>query len=75
MNLIDLQEWFGKIISQPLTPGHHLPEASKKESIRYIAPSPCLEPGKRIEIYYRQYWWRLIKSLQTNFPTLVRCQY
>lgn len=64
--------WFGKTIAQPLSSDHTLPEHSRNEADRYIAASPTLEPHERIELYYQQYWWRLLKCLNTNFPTLIR---
>lgn len=69
--LVDLQNWFGKMIAAPLQDNHQLSHGHQ-ESALYIAPSPTLKPFERLQIYHQQYWWRLIKCLQTNFPTLLR---
>lgn len=66
-NLKGLQEWFGAIITQPLKKNQSLKDA---KSALYITPTIQLTPDKRIEIYQEQYWWRLIKVMQENFPGL-----
>jgi len=68
--LEEIQRWFGKTISQPLTEKQTLPKGCGAD--KYIAPSPTLNAHQRIELYYQQYWWRLLGSLQTNFPTVTR---
>ena len=72
------QQWFGSIISRPidedsrmnpLSPsGNHMEE----EACHYIAPSPTLRPAQRIELYNQQYWWRLLTTLQDDYPLLTR---
>lgn len=39
---------------------------------RYIQPSTRLEPVERLELYHRQYWFRLLDSMAEDFPTLKR---
>lgn len=76
--LFEIQKWFGAMISQPLKSDHKLPKITpfetdaEEEACKYIAPSPTLKPCQRIELYHQQYWWRLLKCLQVNFPSLVR---
>jgi len=78
MKLYALQQWLGALISQPLQEDHLLPTQTpfgtemEQEVAKYVAPSSTLEPFQRVQIYHQQYWWRLIKCLQTNFPTLHR---
>jgi hypothetical protein len=36
----------------------------------YIAPSATLRPDERLELYHRQYWYRLLDSLVEDFPAL-----
>lgn len=78
MNLSDMQHWFGTLISQPLQPDERLPEISPfgtpihLEAEKYIAHSPTLTPYQRLQIYHQQYWWRLLKCLHENFPTVLR---
>ena len=68
--LIETLLWFAKTISQPMQEDSKLPDV--KEASHYLLPSPTLEPKRRIEIYHQQYWWRLLRILQENFPFLVR---
>lgn len=37
-----------------------------------ILPSALLEPVERLELYHRQYWYRLLDSLAEDFPGLRR---
>ncbi|MBI5490435.1 MAG: putative DNA-binding domain-containing protein [Deltaproteobacteria bacterium] len=37
-----------------------------------ILPSALLEPVERLELYHRQYWYRLLDSLAEDFPALRR---
>ncbi|MFZ0565253.1 MAG: DNA-binding domain-containing protein [Chlamydiales bacterium] len=69
--LLKMQKWFAATITQPLQPDNTL-QAAQEEAARYIAPSPTLQPHQRIEIYHQQYWWRLLKVLHENFPTVTR---
>jgi len=39
---------------------------------RYIRPSPTLIPAECLELYHRQYWFRLLDSIEEDFPSLVR---
>lgn len=68
----EIQNWFGKTVAYPLQPDQMLPNPLKEQASHFITPSQHLNPGERIEIYHRQYWWRLLKSLQTHFPLVVR---
>lgn len=77
-SLKNLQHWFGSIIErsidlesriQPLTPSGN---PIQEEAPHYILPGPRLQPHQRIEIYNQQYWWRLLNTLQSDFPFLLR---
>jgi len=35
-----------------------------------IAPSATLQPIERLELYHRQYWYRLLDSIAEDFPAL-----
>lgn len=76
--LFALQKWFGNLISQPLTFNHKIPSFTpqgnsiEEEAAQFISPSHTLNPHQRIEIYYQQYWWRLLNVMQENFPTVTR---
>jgi hypothetical protein len=73
-----LQNWLGKIIAQPLQKDERLPQRTpfgmlvEQEAREYIAESPTLKPHERVEIYYQQYWRRLLKCMELNFPSVVR---
>lgn len=75
--LIETQEWFASIITQPIDEKSHINPLSPSgrkiadEACDYIIPSPTLKPDQRIELYNQQYWWRLINTLQISFPTAV----
>jgi hypothetical protein len=38
----------------------------------HISPSATLAPVERLELYHRQYWYRLLDSLAEDFPALQR---
>ncbi len=38
---------------------------------RYITPSATLKPVERLELYHRQYWYRLLDSIAEDFPNLL----
>jgi hypothetical protein len=77
-NLLNTQKWFGSVISQeinadslinPIAPSG---KTIKEEALQFIAPSPTLEPYRRIELYHQQYWWRLLNTMQEAFPLTLR---
>ncbi|BCU77177.1 DNA-binding domain-containing protein [Luteolibacter sp. LG18] len=37
-----------------------------------IKPGPQLSSGERLELYHRQYWYRLLDSIGEDFPILIR---
>jgi len=69
-----LQEWFACIISRPLNESNCVEAVSMsdstitKEASYFISSNHTLEPHQRIEIYHKQYWWRLINAMQKFFP-------
>lgn len=74
----DLQHWFTKIVGQPLEkeddriqPLSPFGTDIVHEAARFILPSNLL-PHQRLEIYNQQYWRRMFKILQTNFPLTLR---
>jgi hypothetical protein len=68
--LIRNQSWFAKTITTPLQMDSRLLDSHGASD--YILPSQMLDSRERIEIYHQQYWWRLLKCLQENFPFLTR---
>jgi hypothetical protein len=76
MNLLTLQRTMAKAIMQPLTPSEHMSkrapsgEPMSKHAATFIKPNDRLTSFERLEIYNRQYWWRLMASLAEDFPGL-----
>lgn len=76
--LLELQQWFGSIISRPIdeesriNPTSPSGQAIEEEASYFITPSPTLKPHQRVEIYNQQYWWRLLSILHDIFPLVTR---
>jgi hypothetical protein len=77
-SLLEIQRWFGSIINKPLEKGSSMSPVAcsgrpiEEEAADFILPSSRMKPHRRMEIYNQQYWWRLLSSLQENFPLLAR---
>jgi len=39
---------------------------------RLLRHSPTLQPAECLELYHRQYWFRILDSLEEDFPGLIR---
>jgi hypothetical protein len=61
-----IQSQFFEIISKRLQADDRLPASPDTESL--ISPNEKLSAHERIELYARQYWWRLMGSLRDDFP-------
>ena len=76
MNLLTLQRTMAKAVMHPLTHSEHMSKhASNGEPMaeyaaKFIKPNDRLTSFERLEIYNRQYWWRLMSSLAEDFPGL-----
>jgi hypothetical protein len=76
MSLAALQKAVAKAIMHPLTRSEHMspvgPGGQKMRSYaaRYIKPNDRLTSFERLEIYNRQYWWRILGGLAEDFPGL-----
>ena len=72
-----LQRAFATGIMRPLTPRRRMQpkwtdgKPSKKVVAGFIKPNDRLNSLERLEIYNRQYWFRLLDSLREDFPGLV----
>lgn len=76
LTLKKLQQWFAKAMTHPVgQEGHFAATPLQKiialESPKYLGSTSALGAYQRIELYSRQYWWRLQKHLQQIFPALV----
>jgi len=76
MNLLEIQHRMLDAVMQPLTPGEQMqPRARDGKSMRevaaeFIKPNDRLSSFERLEIYNRQYWFRVLASLDEDFPGL-----
>jgi hypothetical protein len=76
MNLAQLQREMAAAVMQPLTPDEEMrAEASDGRSMTavaesFIAPNSRLTAFERLEIYNRQYWFRVLGALAEDFPAL-----
>lgn len=65
-----------KAVMQPLTPSENMSKRAPnggpmaKYAAGFIKPNDRLTSFERLEIYNRQYWWRLMASLAEDFPGL-----
>lgn len=76
MKLLEIQQRMFRAITEPLTPGEHMrPRGLDGRSLReeaeaIIKPNDRLTSFQRLEIYNRQYWFRVLGSLVEDFPGL-----
>lgn len=65
-----VQKAFFEIIANELDDNDRLRPDTRIPDL--ISPNDKLSATERIEIYARQYWWRLLQSLEEDFPVLQR---
>jgi hypothetical protein len=76
MTLAELQRRMGAIILGPLAASDGIAErtrdgrATEAEAEEFIKPNDRLTSLERLEIYNRQYWFRVLDSLYDDFPGL-----
>ena len=76
MNLLELQRRMAEDVMRPLTTDFQMqPTTSDGRSTsviaeRYIKPNNLLSAFDRLEIYNRQYWFRVIDAVSEDFPAL-----
>jgi hypothetical protein len=76
MNLAELQKRMGAAIMRPLTPSEHIARRTpdgrpmREEASEFIKPNDRLTSLERLEIYNRQYWYRVLDSFYEDFPGL-----
>jgi Putative DNA-binding domain len=76
MSLSELQREMAAAVMMPLTPDEdmrsHAPDGRPMSEVaeRFIAPNSRLTPFERLEIYNRQYWYRVLNALAEDFPAL-----
>ena len=76
MNLLEIQRRMLEAVMQPLTPGEQMqPRARDGRSMHEVAaefvkPNDRLSSFERLEIYNRQYWFRVLAALEEDFRGL-----
>jgi hypothetical protein len=76
MNLVELQHRMFETILQPLTAGEQMQACSRdgrpmhEVAAEFIKPNDRLSSFERLEIYNRQYWFRVLGALDEDFPGL-----
>ena len=76
MKLLSLQRRMARAVMTPLTPSEHMRSvAPDGRSMRAIAseiikPNDRLTSFERLEIYNRQYWFRILSGFAEDFPGL-----
>jgi hypothetical protein len=76
MNLLDLQRRMAEDVRRPLTPDFGMQtvaedgQSTAAKISAYIKPNVILSSFERLEIYNRQYWFRVIDALSEDYPAL-----
>lgn len=76
MKFPEIQKRVFRAITEPLTPGEHMRargldgRSLREEAEAIIKPNDRLTSFQRLEIYNRQYWFRVLGSLTEDFPGL-----
>jgi hypothetical protein len=76
MNLLELQRRMAEDVRRPLTVDWEMRrETAEGESVEaiaesYVKPNDRLSSFERLEIYNRQYWFRVIGAVSEDFPAL-----
>jgi hypothetical protein len=76
MTLLELQRTMARAVMQPLTFTERMQRTApdgqpmRAYAARFIKPNDRLTSFERLEIYNRQYWFRLLSSMVEDFPGL-----
>jgi len=76
MKLMQLQRTMARAVMQPLTSSERMQRRApdggpmKRYASRFIKPNDRLTSFERLEIYNRQYWFRVFSALGEDFPGL-----
>jgi hypothetical protein len=76
MSLEQIQREMAAAVMTPLTADEEMRKEStdgcsmEQLSASFIAPNSKLSPFERLEIYNRQYWFRILGALAEDFPAL-----
>ena len=70
MNLETLQRQMARAVMTPLTRGERMERRSAAVANGIIKPNDRLSSFERLEIYNRQYWFRVLDAFADDFPVL-----
>src|ERR1700730_12632956 len=76
MRLLQLQRTMARAVMQPPTSSERMQRRApgggpmKRYASRFIKPNDRLTSFERLEIYNRQYWFRVLSALGEDFPGL-----
>jgi hypothetical protein len=76
VNLLDIQRRMIEAVLQPLTPGEQMQPRTRdgrsmhEVAAEFIKPNDRLNSFERLEIYNRQYWFRVLAALEEDFRGL-----
>src|SRR5579864_9691143 len=76
MKLKSLQRTMARAVMQPLTNAERMQQTApdgkpmRSYAARFIKPNDRLTSFERLEIYNRQYWFRVLSSMMEDFPGL-----
>jgi hypothetical protein len=76
MNLLELQRRMSQDVMRPLTPDFAMQAMTEQGlpsdeiAASYIKPNCLLNSFERLEIYNRQYWFRVMDAVSEDFPAL-----
>jgi hypothetical protein len=75
MTLVELQRRMLTVVKQPLTTNYGMRSRMNGKSVAtevevFIKPNDRLNSFERLEIYNRQYWFRLLSGMSEDFPGL-----
>ncbi|MFZ1084742.1 MAG: DNA-binding domain-containing protein [Terracidiphilus sp.] len=76
MNLLEFQRRMAADVMRPLTEDESMREylddgsCISDRAATYIKPNRQLSPFERLEIYNRQYWFRVLTALTEDYPAL-----
>jgi hypothetical protein len=76
MKLHTLQRRMARAVMTPLTPGERMRNVApsgrsmRAEAASFIKPNDRLSSFERLEIYNRQYWFRVLSAMTDDFPGL-----
>ncbi|SEG67480.1 Putative DNA-binding domain-containing protein [Bryocella elongata] len=76
MSLLELQRRMAEDVRRPLAAGFAMQTVTEdgtlmeERAASYITPNPQLSSFERLEIYNRQYWFRVIGAVSEDFPAV-----